>query len=77
MRVKELLENLNKLNPEDNICALVYIKSEFDFASDDELTLTEEAWERICNEFDATPFSDIFSSIMDDVIDYAELRTEA
>lgn len=77
MKVKELLDNLNKLDPDEHICALVFYKSQFDYAPDDEVTLTDDAWEKLCNEFDATPFSDIFSLIMDGVIEYAELKDEA
>lgn len=72
MKVKELLENLSKLDPEDDVCALVFYKAMFDFAPDDEMTLTKEGWENLCQDFDATPFSDIFSSLMDGVLEYAE-----
>jgi len=77
MQVKHLLEALSKMDPEDHICALVYDKSLFDFAEDDDIVLTKEAWEKLCNDFDEQPFDDIFQSIMDGALDYAEDKTDA
>ena len=74
MKVKHLLEALNKMNPDDDICALIYDKSMFDFPDDDEIILTKDGWEKLCNDFDETPFSDIFQSLADGALDYAEER---
>ena len=63
MQVKTLIEALQKMNPEEEICALLYTKDMFDYAPEDEVELTTEAWEGICHSFDESPFSDIFSSI--------------
>lgn len=76
MKVKELIDQLNQLNPDDSVCALVYTKSEFDFDDDDELVLTDEAWNKLCDEFDQVHFREIFQSLADGALDYAEMRDE-
>lgn len=47
MKVKELLAQLNEMNPEENVCALIITKEEFDYSDDDEVELTNEAWDEI------------------------------
>lgn len=74
MKVKDLLNYLSKMDPEDNICALVYDKTQFDFPDDDDLTLTNEGWEKLCNDFDENGFDDIWQWLSDGAIDYAEIR---
>lgn len=72
MKVRTLIEALQKMDPEDHICALVYDKMMFDFDGDDEMVLTNDGWEKVCNEFDELPFSDIWESIHDAVLDHAD-----
>lgn len=76
MQVKHLLEALSQMDPDDHICALVYDKSLFDFAEDDGIVLTKDGWNKLCSEFDEQQFDDIFQSIMDGALDYAEERTD-
>jgi hypothetical protein len=52
MKVSQLINQLNKVNPDDDICALWWEKPSYDYDSDDENVLTKEAWTEICTEFD-------------------------
>lgn len=63
MQVKTLIEALQKMNQEEEICALLYTKDMFDYSPEDEVELTTEVWNSICQSFDESPFSDIFESI--------------
>lgn len=74
MQVKHLLEHLSKMDPEEHICALVYDKSQFDFPDEDELTLTNEGWEKLCDDFDEQNFDEIWQSLSDGAIHYAEME---
>lgn len=74
MKVKDLLNYLSDLDPEDHICALVYDKRQFDFPDDDEMILTKEGWEKLCNDFDEQDFPDIWQSLSMGALDYAEER---
>lgn len=71
MKVKELRKFLEDFKDDDDICALVYDKSLFDYDKDDEVELTDEAWSKVVNEFDEAPFNDVHESIMMAVVDYA------
>lgn len=74
MKVAELIEALSKLSPDENVCALVYDKSQFDFPDDDDLSLTDEGWEKLCKDFDEQQFDDIWQSLNDGAVHYAEIR---
>lgn len=74
MKVNTLMDFLSKMNPEDDICALVYDKSWFEFEEDGALVLTKEAWEKTVNEFDEMPFRDVYQFIFDSALDNAEYR---
>jgi|Laugrefa1bdmlbdn_1035148.scaffolds.fasta_scaffold85497_1 hypothetical protein len=63
MQVQTLIKALQKLNPAEEICAVVYTKSDFDYSADDEVELTQEAWEKICQAFDEHPENDLWESI--------------
>lgn len=63
MQIKTLIEALNKMDPEEEICVLLYSKDMFDYGADDEVELTTEAWNKICQDFDEVPFQDIWESI--------------
>jgi hypothetical protein len=69
MKVKELMEALSKLNPEEHVCALVYDKSIWTDILDESESLSDEIWERICNIFDENGFNDVFDSIDEHVND--------
>ena len=69
MKVSELINFLNTLNPEEHECAHVYEKGLF---ADEEMTLTDAAWEEICNNFDEQGFDDIFMSLQMAVADFYE-----
>lgn len=75
MQVKTLIKALQEMDPEAHICALVYDKSQFDFPEDDEMVLTEEGWQKLCQEFDeSVSDDDIFQSLLMGALDYAEER---
>lgn len=74
MQIKTLIEALQKMDPEEEVCALVYDKSMFDYDVDDEVELTTEAWNKICQDFDEVPFNDIWESISLAVSDEATER---
>lgn len=71
MQIKTLIEALQKMNPEDEICVLLYSKDMFDYDADDEVELTTEAWNKICQDFDEVPFNDIWESLASAVSDEA------
>lgn len=70
MKVKELRSALDGFKDDDDICALVYDKSLFDYNEDDEVELTDEGWSKVVKDFDQTGFEDVYESIMMAVIDY-------
>jgi hypothetical protein len=71
MKVSDLRKLLDDLNGDDDICALVYDKSMFDYEEDDEVELTKEGWYNVVADFDETPFNDVYESIMMAVVDHA------
>lgn len=78
MKVRELIKILLEKNLDDDVCSLIWFKSDFDYAEDDEVILTDEAWSKIVNEFDRWPESSLMAHqwIADAVIEYCELRPE-
>ena len=74
MKVKELIKYLSEMDSEDDVCALVYDKTQFDFPDDDDMILTKEGWAKLCHDFDEQSWSDIWQSLSDGAIDYAEIR---
>lgn len=53
MKVSELINTLLENNkPDDEILVLWWDKQTFDFADDDELVLTDDAWLKVSNIFD-------------------------
>lgn len=71
MQVRELIEALQDMNPEDSVCVLLYTKQMFDYDEEDEVELTTESWKKICNDFTEVPFKDIWESIAMAVSDEA------
>lgn len=79
MKVSELIKILQEHNkPDDEILVLWWEKETFDYAEDDELKLTDEAWLKISKDFDTWGGlgSEVSQWISDAVIDYAELNDE-
>ena len=77
MKVQTLMEALQKMNPEEEICVLLYSKDQFDYDPEDEVELTTEAWNKICQDFDEAPFGDIWESLASAVSDEATDRVVA
>lgn len=74
MKVQHLLDALSKLAPDEDICALLYTKKDFDFPEEDDLVLTNEGWEKLCNDFDDTPFLDVYDVLSNGALFYADER---
>lgn len=77
MKVRTLIEALQKMNPEEEICVLLYSKDQFDYDPDDEVELTTEGWDKICQDFDEMPFNEIWESIAMAVCDEAQEKEVA
>ena len=74
MKVKEVIEMMNRYSPEDELCILWWDKPQFDNL--DELVLDDTGWSRICKEFDewGNAGADVNQWILDASIDHAGLR---
>lgn len=76
MKVKDLTKYLSEMDPEDDICALVYDKRQFDFPDDDDLYLDKVGWEAVCNDFDEQAWADIWTWLTDGALAYAVTRRD-
>lgn len=76
MKVKELLAQLNQLDPEENVCALIITKEEFDYSEEDEVMLTKEAWDEIVSGYETnwTESMSLYEAIGIAVAESAVLR---
>lgn len=76
MKVKELLAQLNQLDPEENVCALIITKEEFDYSEEDEVMLTNEAWDEIVSGYETnwTESMSLYEAIGIAVAESAVLR---
>jgi len=76
VRVKTLMEMLNRYSPEDNLCVLFWDKDSYAWSPDDEYLLTDEAWDEVCEEFDNWPDagSEVGEWIADAVGEKGELK---
>lgn len=76
MKVKDLLEVLSKYEPDEEICVLWWDKETYDYNPLEEEHLSDEAWARICKEFDEWDEAglDVSQWIADAVIEYSEER---
>jgi hypothetical protein len=75
MKVSELIKVLQEQNkPDEEILVLWWEKHNFDYAEDDEMKLTDEAWLKISKEFDEwdSVGEEIGEWIADAVSQYAE-----
>jgi hypothetical protein len=63
MQVQTLIKALQKMDPTEEICAAVYTKSNFNYSPEDEVELTEEAWNKVCQDFDEYPESEMWENI--------------
>lgn len=79
MKVSKVIEALQKLSPDDEILVLWWEKPFFEFAEEDELVLTDEAWSEISKEFDAwgNAGRDIDEWLTDAVLEHAETKENA
>ena len=52
MKARELVDQLQKYDPDEEVIALVWFKDTFDFDSNEDLTLTDEAWLKVVKEME-------------------------
>ena len=52
MKARELVDQLQKYDPDEEVIALVWFKDTFDFDNNDDLTLTDEAWLKVVKEME-------------------------
>ena len=71
MKVSSLLKILEGRSPDENICALIWLKEDMYNPTDDEYALSNEAWTEICKEFDEweNAGTEISEWIMDAIIE--------
>lgn len=75
MKVSQLIKALqNNNHPDDEIIALWWEKKDFQYPEDDEMTLTDEAWNKISDEFDSwhTAGEEVTEWIHSGVIDWSQ-----
>ena len=51
MKARELVDQLQKYSPDEEVIALVWYKDSFGLDEDNESTLTDEAWKKVVDEF--------------------------
>jgi hypothetical protein len=79
MKVKDLIKVLQEQNkPDEEILVVWWEKHHFDYADDDELVLTDEAWLKVSDEFDkwGNAGYEIGEWIADAVSEHAELKED-
>ena len=52
MKARELVDQLQKYDPDEEVIALVWFKDTFDFDNNEDLTLTDEAWLKVVKEME-------------------------
>ena len=52
MKARELVDQLQKYDPDEEVIALVWFKDTFDFDSNEDLILTDEAWLKVVKEME-------------------------
>lgn len=63
MKIKDLLEGIKNLDPEEEVCLLIYRKELFDYTDEDEVELSVEAWSEVVDIFEECSFDDIYEQI--------------
>jgi hypothetical protein len=52
MKIKLAIEILSRYSPDDEICLLYWDKEQYDYAEEEDFSLTAENWAKVCDEFD-------------------------
>lgn len=81
MKAKELVEQLQQFDPDEQIIALVWYKDSFEPNENDDYVLTDEAWNKVVEEFMVSGGLDdhdqaISEQISDAVSEHSEERVE-
>lgn len=77
MKVKDILLLLSEMNPEENVFAIIATKEEFDYSEDDEVTLTQEAWDNVVREYETSyEYHNLYESIGVAVAEHAEAKED-
>ena len=78
MKARELVDQLQKYDPDEEVIALVWFKDTFDFDSNEDLILTDEAWLKVVKEMEESGGIDageqqISEHISDAVVEHSVL----
>lgn len=71
MKVSKLIEALNRMNPDDEVCAIILTKDLYDFDESDGLVLTDEGWSNLVDEFDELELIDLYQWMDSAAIDHS------
>jgi hypothetical protein len=52
MKARDLVNQLQKYDPDEEVIALVWYKDTFDYEPTDEVALTDEAWSKVVEEME-------------------------
>lgn len=73
MKVQALLNQLNKLNPEDDVCAMLFTKEMFEAH---EYMVSDSDWSELCQSFDNSPMTANVFEELSISIDYEVVEAE-
>jgi hypothetical protein len=51
MKARELVDQLQKYDPDEEVIALVWYKDSFNFDEEEDKKLTDEGWKKVVDEF--------------------------
>ena len=71
MKVSKLIEALSRMNPDDEVCAIVLTKDLYDFDTSEGRVLTDEGWSNLVDEFDELELADLYQWMDDAAIDHS------
>ena len=82
MKARELVDQLQKYDPDEEVIALVWFKDTFDFDSNEDLTLTDEAWLKVVKEMEESGGIDageqqISEHISESVVEHSTINIKA
>jgi predicted ATP-dependent Lon-type protease len=82
MKARELVDQLQKYDPDEEVIALVWFKDTFDFDNNDDLTLTDEAWLKVVKEMEESGGIDsgeqqISEHISESVVEHSTINIKA
>lgn len=73
MKVQELLNQLNQLDPNEEVCAVLFTREMFEAH---EYKVPKSEWENLCKAFDSSPMTSNMFEELSMSIDYEEEMEE-